>query len=289
MMMQNEYLLIEATADGAELMRIYDKKRNRELLWNGDPTYWKRRSPVLFPNVGKNWNNTMWINGSAYKTSQHGFARDRMFECTYESDDRLTFVLRSDEETMKRYPFAFELQIDYILSGKELEVLWTVRNLSDSVMPFTIGAHPAFRFIGLEDRKEDYCLHFPGVEELEYTSLDLSTGTAMAGTTTALPLNDGYLPLSDELFARDAIVLDNAQVSEAWLCNANREPLVGLRSEGFPNYGVWSVKNAPFVCLEPWAGRCDNCGFEDDYSRKPNVNLLNPGECFVKGYRILVP
>ena len=51
MILTNEYLRVEIAALGAELMSIYDRSAGTELLWNGDATYWKRRSPILFPNV----------------------------------------------------------------------------------------------------------------------------------------------------------------------------------------------------------------------------------------------
>lgn len=289
MQIQNEYLLIEVADHGAELMRVFDKSRNIELLWNGDPAFWGRRSPVLFPNVGKTWNNTMLIDEVSYTTTQHGFARDRDFECIYASDEKLSYILRSDDQTLTRYPFDFELHIDYTLNGKELDVCWTVKNCSDRTMSFTIGGHPAFRFENVQETKQDYCLLFPALDRLTRVALNLTTGTADPEQSSVIELQDHMLPLTDELFANDALILDNCQVEEAWLCRADRTPMVGMRSAGFPNYGIWSVKGAPFICLEPWAGRCDDCGFDKDFSQKKNVNILQPSEVFEKAYQILVP
>ena len=69
MTLTNEYLRVEIADLGAELMSIYDRSADTELLWNGDPTYWKRRSPILFPNVGKTWQNVMRIDGAVYRIS----------------------------------------------------------------------------------------------------------------------------------------------------------------------------------------------------------------------------
>ena len=63
-------------------------------------------------------------------------------------------------------------------------------------------------------------------------------------------------------------------------------PRVGMRCEGFPNFGIWSVKDAPFVCLEPWMGRCDDCGFTGDLSEKPFINHLKMDEMFETAYTI---
>ena len=81
MKLENQRLCVEISEMGAEVTRIYDKKKGAELLWEADPLYWKRHSPVLFPNVGKTYRNTVLINGTHYPTSQHGFARDSVFKC----------------------------------------------------------------------------------------------------------------------------------------------------------------------------------------------------------------
>ena len=103
-----------------------------------------------------------------------------------------------------------------------------------------------------------------------------------------MQLSEETYPLSDKLFAKDALVVDNGQIEEAWLCHKDGTPYVGVRSAGFPNYGIWSVEGAPFVCLEPWMGRCDNVGFNAELSEKPNVNKVEAGEKFIKDYTIVV-
>ena len=288
MRIQNEYLQVEIAAAGAELMSIYDRKHETELLWNGDPAYWKRRSPVLFPNVGKTYGNVMRIGGKTYPTSQHGFARDMDFTLESSNETSACFLLTSNADTLARYPYPFELRIRYELQDDSLIVSWLVTNPGKEEMAFTIGGHPAFCF-DANECKTDYCLRFPGLEQLEYLLLDPASGTARPDAKEVLPLKDGILPLTDELFANDALILDDGQVEEVWLCRRDGTPRVGMKCPGFPNYGVWSVQGAGFVCLEPWAGRCDNCGFEDELSAKPNVNLLAPGKTFEKSYSILLP
>lgn len=292
MRIQNEYLQVEIAAMGAELMSIYDREHETELLWNGDPNYWKRRSPILFPNVGKTYGNVMHIGGKTYPTSQHGFARDMEFTLESSDETMACFLLVSNEETLKRYPFPFELRICYELQHKGLQVKWLVTNTGNEQMAFTIGGHPAFCFAPGET-KEDYCLRFPGLTQLEYLLLDPASGTARPDAKQVLPLENGILPLSDELFANDALILDGGQIDEVSLCRKDRTEhgmeRVTISCPGFPNFGIWSVKDAGFVCLEPWAGRCDNCGFEDELALKSNVNLLSPGKTFAKSYDIILP
>lgn len=286
--LENEFLCVEIAEMGAEVTRIYDKTEDNEILWEGNPVYWKRHSPVLFPNVGKTYKNRVLINGTQYPTSQHGFARDNVFTCIEAANEKASFMFRSSEETKEVYPFDFELHINYKLNKKELTVEWQVKNCGDETMYFTIGGHPAFRFAKPEETKADYVLKVPGKEKLEYVFIDISCGCANVDEVHTLQLSEETYPLSDELFAKDALVVDNGQIEEAWLCHKDGTPYVGVRSAGFPNYGIWSVEGAPFVCLEPWMGRCDNVGFNAELSEKPNVNKVEAGEKFIKDYTIVV-
>lgn len=286
--LENEFLCVEIAEMGAEVTRIYDKTEDNEILWEGNPVYWKRHSPVLFPNVGKTYKNRVLINGTQYPTSQHGFARDNVFTCIEAANEKASFMFRSSEETKEVYPFDFELHINYKLNKKELTVEWQVKNCGDETMYFTIGGHPAFRFAKQEETKADYVLKIPGKEKLEYVLIDISCGCANVDEVHTLQLSEETYPLSDELFAKDALVVDNGQIEEAWLCHKDGTPYVGVRSAGFPNYGIWSVEGAPFVCLEPWMGRCDNVGFNAELSEKPNVNKVEAGEKFIKDYTIVV-
>lgn len=286
--LENEFLCVEIAEMGAEVTRIYDKTEDNEILWEGNPVYWKRHSPVLFPNVGKTYKNRVLINGTQYPTSQHGFARDNVFTCIEAANEKASFMFRSSEETKEVYPFDFELHINYKLNKKELTVEWQVKNCGDETMYFTIGGHPAFRFAKPEETKADYVLKVPGKEKLEYVLIDISCGCANVDEIHTLQLSEETYPLSDELFAKDALVVDNGQIEEAWLCHKDGTPYVGVRSAGFPNYGIWSVEEAPFVCLEPWMGRCDNVGFNAELSEKPNVNKVEAGEKFIKDYTIVV-
>lgn len=288
MILENEYLLAEALESGAELVRIYDKTAGQEILWEGNPVYWKRHSPILFPNVGKTWNNTMKIQGKQYDTCQHGFARDMDFELLTSDGQKAVFVLRSDEETKKKYPFDFELFITYRLEGKTILVEWEVKNPSEETIYFTIGGHPAFRFEEPEAEKEKYILRFPGKEALTYILIDPASGTGVPQETYTLKLEKETCPLSEEMFEKDALIFDGGQIEEVWVCRKDGSPYVGMHCEDFGSFGIWSVKDAPFVCLEPWAGRCDNVGFDKDISEKPGINAVEAKQSFTREYRIVI-
>lgn len=288
MILKNGRMQIEIAALGAELMHITDLKYERELLWWGDGAYWKRRSPVLFPNVGKTYGNVMRIGGREYPTCQHGFARDMEFTLEESGDDFAAYLLCANDETRGRYPCDFQLRIIYRLEGDVLKVIWRVRNAGEGSMPFTIGGHPAFCF-GENEAKADYMLYFPGMEKLRHLTLDAASGTAAAGDVQQIVLEESCLALSDALFAHDALILDGNQVKEVWLCEKNGAARIGMRCAAFPNFGIWSVQGAPFVCLEPWQGRCDDRGFAGEFGEKPGAVTLAAGQEFEIGYEIVLP
>ena len=150
--LQNDILTVEVSSNGAELQSI--RKGDVEYLWQGDPAYWGRRSPVLFPIVGSVWEKRYRVDGREYVLGQHGFARDRGFELVSASDTEVRYRLVSDEETLKVYPFGFCLEIAYRLSGNELDVVWEVTNPADTDLYFQIGAHPAFNYPDYDQQKE---------------------------------------------------------------------------------------------------------------------------------------
>ena len=164
---ENEELRVMISDHGAELSGIFDKKNNREILWNADPKYWKRHAPVLFPNVGRLYKDTCLIGGETYTSGQHGFARDMEFICVEETETSVTHLLEATDATKKAWPYEFQLYITHTLNGRDLTVAWKVVNKDQETMYFTIGAHPAFNVPVLQDTVQSrYHLTFSGQKEL---------------------------------------------------------------------------------------------------------------------------
>ena len=287
---KNEKLAVTIAAHGAELSSIYDNANDRELVWQADPAFWNRHAPVLFPNVGKYYGGHFTYNGTDYPMGQHGFARDTEFEQAASGENFVTYRLCADEESKKVYPFDFVLEITHRLNGNRLTVEWNVKNTDDKEMYFTIGGHPAFNVNVLPDTDfEDYSLVFKeGTEKLSYVLLDAESGTAIGDKVYELELTDSKYALKKDMFDKDALVFDGGQIEWAALALPDGKPYIALESKGFPNFGIWSKPGAPYVCLEPWCGRCDNKGFEGEISEKPGIIALKAGETFKKSYDIIV-
>lgn len=284
----NPQLTIQVAPHGAELCSI--RSNGKEYLWQADPAYWKRHSPVLFPIVGSVWEGEYRHDGRTYQLGQHGFARDMDFQLVRETADELRYRLTDSEESRRKYPFAFCLEIGYRIEGKRIHVMWEVMNPGAEVMHFQIGAHPAFYFPGYEaETTERGYFGFDRQEGLHYILIS-EKGCADPATRYPLELDaEGLLPLDTHTFDRDALILEEGQVREVTLYNKEKQPCLSLYFDT-PLVGLWSPpgKNAPFVCIEPWYGRCDRAHYDGEYKDRDWMQHLAPGETFRGGYVIEV-
>ena len=285
--LKNDVLTGEVSEHGAELHSIC--KGTQEYLWQADPKFWARHSPVLFPIVGSVWDKLYRVDGKVYELGQHGFARDMDFVKVEGNDTEVFYRLESDEETLKKYPWPFRLEIGYKLKDNAIEVIWRVYNPGTEEMYFQIGAHPAFYY-------PDYD---PETDERGYFSFDRSEGLecirimekGCVDAVTKYPLEipqDGLLPLRKDTFdVIDTIMLQDSQIGRVTLHRNDGTPWLSLKFTA-PVVGLWSppTRNAPFICIEPWYGRCDRAGYTGDYRQKDWVNRLEPGKEFEGIYTI---
>lgn len=207
--LSNSELTIKVSPHGAELCSILHD--GKEYLWQADPAFWKRHSPVLFPIVGSVWENEYRHEGVSYALTQHGFARDMDFELMLELEDEVRYRLVDSEETRKKYPFPFCLEIGYRIEGKKIEVLWKVINTGTREMHFQIGAHPAFYYPDYDTETTDRgYFGFDKTEGLHYILIS-EKGCAAPDKEYLLELTDGLLPLDIHSFDKDALILENSQ------------------------------------------------------------------------------
>ena len=281
----NKQLTIQVSPHGAELCSIV--ANGKEYLWQADPAFWKRHSPVLFPIVGSVWENEYRNEGIPYTLTQHGFARDMEFTLISEKEDEVRYRLVSNEETLHKYPFPFCLEIGYRIQGKKIEVMWEVKNTGDKEMYFQIGAHPAFYWPEFDaSNSERGFFRFDKENGLKYILIS-EKGCADPSTEYSLELTDGLLPLDTHTFDKDALILENEQVRKVTLYNKEKLSYLSLHFNA-PVVGLWSppAKNAPFVCIEPWYGRCDRAHYTGEYKDKDWMQHLQPEEIFQGGYTI---
>lgn len=285
--LENDLLRAEINDSGAELVRIYDKKNNREVLWDGNPEWWSRHAPILFPFVGSCYQNQYHYKGNTYAMTGHGFARDKETKCELEEKNQVVHSLTDDEETRKNYPFSFCLKVTHTLNERTISVSWDVMNTGEEEMYFSIGGHPAFMLPNGAEQK-DCGLLFANKAPLTYLLIDETSRGADTAHPYILETEQGYVTIGAHRFDKDALIFEKQQIEEVTLTLPDKTPYVTINCKDFPYMGIWSKPGAAFVCLEPWYGRCDDKEFTGDLKEKSGVNYLKPKAGFHAQYEIKI-
>lgn len=252
---------------GAELISLIYKETNKEYLWEGNAQFWGKHSPILFPIVGTLKNNSYTHNERKYSLLRHGFARDMVFDLIQKKENEAIFSLKSNKQTHELYPFDFELQLIYTINGSELTITYVVLNKGISTMYYSIGGHPAF---ALPNPFEDYSLQFEPNETLISYQL---VNDLLSDNAFKIPLDKNKLPLTYSLFEKDALIFKELKSKQIKLVENSKE-ILNFRFDDFPNFGIWTKNNAPFICLEPWLGYSDKWNASGKLSEKEGILSL---------------
>lgn len=273
----NAILSVTINTFGAELISLV--KNNKNYIWQVDETYWNKTSPILFPIVGRLKNDSYTFNGKTYQLPRHGFARNMEFSFDKKSNSQVIFELNESEETKINYPFDFKLLVAYTLLDNELVIEYFVRNQSDEVLPFSIGAHPAF---AISDKFENYSLQFNNEDTFETHHLE---NESFNGKTTLVEMEKNSISLNYALFEKDALVFKQLKSNEVVLKN-KENAILKVNYDHFPYLGIWTKQNAPFICIEPWCGLADSSNHNGNFEEKEGINYLSAGEDFLRAMRI---
>lgn len=286
--LQNDFLSVRINFKGAELSSIYNKKDSIEHVWQADEKVWGRHAPILFPIVGKVKGGRYSVNGKEYQLSQHGFARDKMFELDEVTKSKVVFKLSYDAESLKKYPFKFCLSVVYELIGGKINISYIVENKDNKQIWFSIGAHPGFTVPFYERESfEDYYLEFDKKENAD--KLLLSANGLLNGDVQKNFLsNSNIIDLKYSTFSKDALVFENLKSSYLTIKNRKNSLSLKIGIENFPLLGIWTMPGAkaPYICIEPWYGVADSESSLGDFIEKKAIESLSIGEQFEMNYFI---
>ena len=287
--LENENIKISASTFGGELNNLITKKDNVEFLWNGDEKYWKYHSPILFPIVGKVFNNKYRVENAEYELPQHGLARTREFKMIEKDDNHIVFELLWSEDTLKIYPYKFSLRLSYELLENGVKVGYKVKNLDDKEIYFSIGGHPAFMCPLLSEEKfEDYYFEFNQKENVGTMELDTDKGY-LTGNTNEFFNNSNIINLNLELFKYDALVFSNLKSNLITLKSNKNSKELTMDFTGFPYLALWTKPTgAPFICIEPWYGHTDYKDFNGELKDKEGIEKLPIDGEFNAEYKLFI-
>ena len=279
----NGQLCAEVDSFGAQLMSI--KLDGREYLWQGNPKWWNKRAPILFPMIGSLRNNKARCANGECNMARHGIARIVEHEIVDSGLDFVTFRLQSDDESKKLYPFDFDLEVSYhLLDSNKLEQKFVVKNTGKVLLPFSVGGHPAFN-VPLCDNEcfEDYELCFQKTWECNSPTIT-EEGLLDLEFTTDLLNGDKTIKMDHHLFDEDAMIFMDVPQNSVKLVGPSGHG-VCIHHEGFKYLGVWSaLGEAPFVAIEPWTGHSTACTEDDVFEHKANMILLAPGRTDTRSF-----
>ena len=283
--LKNKNLTIKINPKGAELTSLFNNQNQTEYLWNADPMFWGKSSPVLFPIVGSLKENMYHFEGQQYTLPRHGFARDKEFIVEKRQENSTTFLLTHDENTLKVYPFKFEFRLIYSLENNAMNVTYSVKNTGENKMYFSVGGHPAFAVPLTENTSyDDYYLQFNKTET--FKRWGLTSGGLIETQPIDFLIDTDKLDLTKELFYDDAIVFKNLESTSVILKSDKTNRQLKFDFEGFPYLGIWAAKDADFVCIEPWCGIADSANHNQELTQKEGIIKLSLGEIFERTWRV---
>jgi galactose mutarotase-like enzyme len=272
--LENGGLTAKINPLGAELVSLYHHPYHIEYLWNGDAGFWNKQSPVLFPIIGALKDGCYTYQRNSYYLSRHGFAMEMTFEVAVKSKSEAAFILQATNETKIVYPFDFILKLCYSLSPSQLSVTYQVINPANKKLYFSIGGHVTY---------EDHYLEFELPETL---ALQLSSDGLMTGETQPFLKAEKCIALEKGLFYNDALVFKNPK--SRWISLLNSKTSAGFRFNfnGFPFIAIWSAKDSPFICLEPWCGIGDGTSHDHDLTNKEGIICLEEYGCWKAAWSV---
>ena len=277
--LDNGYMRVEISELGAEIRRV--TINNEERMWNGDPKFWSGVSPVLFPICGGLKDDKFTHEGKEYQMDSHGFARRSTFELEAKGENFAVFLLKENEETLKHYPWHFEFRVKYNITSSAIKIEYDVKNTSDSTMYAAVGCHEAYL---CPDGIENYDVIF---EKKETLKTGILNGKLLTKNWETVLFDSDTFPLyTKEFAARDSFVFTGIKSRFATLRNRKTGRSVSVGFEGFSNFLIWNIPDAPYVCLEPWTG-CPSFDFASyEISEKEGMTAIDPNTRMTKVHTV---
>ena len=264
--LNNGILRVQINKIGAEIRKV--TKDGNERMWSGDPKYWSGVSPILFPICSGLPDDKYTYNGKTYEMQKHGFIRKSLFDVETIANDTVTFLFKANEETLKAYPWEFELRIKYTLITDKIKVEYFVLNNSNEIMYYSIGSHESYN---CPEGIEAYDIVFEKEEVLENALLD---GAVFSGETQPILTSGNVLSLNEEYFKNDSLIFKNIQSKKVSIVNRITGQLSRVFFPDCEYFLLWHPLGAPFMCLEPWQGICSTKGDSGDITEKEGIISL---------------
>lgn len=281
--LKNADLTVSISLLGAEIQAV--TKNGYDYIWNDtEGKFWGRHAPILFPIIGQVNQNSYYVGSDKYTLTQHGFLRDQTFEVVDQQSDAVTLKSVANADTKAKFPFDYQVIVNYRLDHDALNVGFEVTNLNDDPMYYSLGLHPGFN---TEGNFDDYALHFEP-RQSALTNMEVDPAPLINGQSHQVALTDSQFDLSHAKLDAGLIIFSADGIDRVKLASAQSEHAVELTITDFPYFAIWSPekKNADFVCVEPFKGLPDVYGEPEQMKDKKAVNTVQAGATDKFGTRI---
>ena len=282
---KNNNLSVDISNLGAEMQSI--KKDNVEYLWQGDKKSWKNKATNIFPIIGKLQNGKYFYKDKEYELGSHGLARYMEFEANKLAENKISFKIISNSDTLKSYPFKFEYYIIYELIENSLNITSKVINIDDKTMYFALGGHPGFCLSrGEELTIEDYYLEFDFSSKVD-NYLISNKGLVIAKEEYSLE-EDKILRLKASIFDNDALIF-NGMAKGVKLKSDKTKREVYIKYPNMEYLGIWQTPelSPDFLCIEPWTSLPARDGIIEDIEKQGLVSL-EPSKEYINTWSISI-
>ena len=277
--LKNNFLSVGVENTGAQLVSLYSQQTQLEYLWQPGHETWAHSSMLLFPNPGRIAHDRIIVGGKVYPATMHGFADNMPFALVEQSDEKLVLELKDNDYTRKYFPYAFRLQVEFIL--QEDRLIQNFRIINDDTQPvyYCLGAHPGFYCpLVLGEKAEDYTLTFDRPQNMDKMELEENT-RLLTGNKTPYLQNESEVPLHDHFFDNGPMLFEGMDAGSITLRSKASGHFVEMGVAGFPNLCLWGVPTRmSLIAVEPWIGTSDRVDTDHIWEHKPGIQTVQPGE-----------
>jgi len=275
--LENDSLLAVLSTEGGALERIFNKKTNNEHIWKYDKSEWARRTSVCFPICGRLLENEYIIDSIMYSLPMHGFLREKNLDILSQTGSSAVLQCRSDDITLRSYPFAFTLTLAVELVGNQLGIVYEVRNETARTMYYSIGSHYTFK-VPLSG-KETLADYFFDLQHIQNAGRLLYTDGFVSGKSDDFFRGRSRLDLQG-LFENGSVAFELKDLrGSQFILKSRRSPFqTAVSMKNFSHLVLWAPSpTASFVCIEAWAGIPDTVDHNKILSEKKGILSLAAG------------
>lgn len=265
---------------GAELVGVAKRAPGGDwvgyLYRDGDTTVpgsgWKSHATVMGYFIHRLVGERTLYEGEEIRGGNHSFIRTKVFAVPEvlisEENATLRYRLPAEAIEKKEYPRRVAFQLDYVLSGEDLSVVFSFANQEQNrPAHVSFGLHPGFRVSSIDAAR----IILPRGNYRRY----LAPGNFLSGETIDFSSAGDSFPCKPfEL--PDSFLIQPVDVDEYVVklqdLKERREVQIDLSEAPF--FTIWSDLN-PFICIEPCWGLPDHKE-QEPFERKVGIQVIEP-------------